>query len=144
MSKGPIPTAEVDSINGSIVIVSAASVKRRAKGLAASRSRPSTLILWVQMVQLEAGIWGRETPSNAAAIGVALALPRLRFPPQFLRRPNPLAQALPRQHAQLDLGHVQPAAAARCVVYLQPPGQPVRFFGRERLIQRGDVVRVQV
>ena len=53
-------------------------------------------------------------------------------------------QALPRQDAEFDFGHVQTTAVAWRVGELPTPGQPVGLLGGEGLLERGDLVRVQV
>src|SRR5512132_3417610 len=95
------------------------STARRARLTAAARSlkscrmwtsASSVLSCWVEVLELDAGIGGGEAPVDPAAGGIAGGLPGGDF--AFQRRPvgQPPVQALLGQHAQLDLGHVQPAA----------------------------------
>src|SRR5919205_344166 len=50
----------------------------------------------------------------------------------------------PRQHAQLDLRHVQPRPVLRRVMDLKPIRQALGLFGSERLIKAGRRMRVQL
>ena len=53
-------------------------------------------------------------------------------------------QALSSQHSDLYLRHIQPTAVFGCVVYLQPLSYTPRLRRLERLVQRGQPVRVEV
>ncbi len=55
-----------------------------------------------------------------------------------------MGQPLPRQHAQLDLGNIEPRSVLRCVVDLQPVREGFGLFRRKHLIERGWGVRIEV
>src|SRR6266508_4138872 len=61
------------------------------------------------MLELDAGIRGGEAPIDGAAGGVAVSLPGGDFALQCGPVGEATVQALLRQHAQLDLRHIQPA-----------------------------------
>src|SRR5512132_2922520 len=107
-------------------------------------SGPSVLNCRVEVLELDAGILGGEPPVHAAASRVAGRLPRGDLPREGHLVGQPPVQALPGQHTQLDLGHVQPAAVLGCVVQLQPVGQPLGLRRRERRVQRRRRVGVEV
>ena len=75
---------------------------------------------------------------------VPVDLPRLQLVEQCLHGLAPPVQVLASQHAQLDLGHVPPTAVLRGVMDLEPLGEPAGLLGRERRIQAGQLVRIQV
>jgi transposase-like protein len=116
------------------------------RGLKQERSTSSLSVVscGVEVLELDAGILGREAPVDPTTGAVAGRLPRRDLPLQ--RRPVAQApvQALPGQHGQLDLGHVQPAAVPGGVVQLQPVGQPPGLGRWERRIQRRRRVGVEV
>jgi hypothetical protein len=95
-------------------------------------------------MELNACIGRAEPPPHLDGAFVAVRLPGRHFPPQLLGRADPAAQALPAQHAQLDLRHVEPTAVLGRMVDLQPFGDPPRPRRLERLVQRRQLVRVQV
>src|SRR4051812_21133220 len=73
----------------------------------------STFNCRVEPAEFDAGVGGGELPVHLGGPFVALLLPRRYLALQArLVLDSPL-QALLGQHAQLDLGHVQPRAVAR-------------------------------
>jgi hypothetical protein len=54
------------------------------------------------------------------------------------------ARQVAAEGAQLDLGPVQPPAVLRRVVDLDPVGEALGLLGRERLLERGRGVDVEV
>jgi hypothetical protein len=73
-------------------------------------SSSSLLNCRVEVLELDAGILGREPPVDTPAASVARRLPRRDLPLQGRPVGQPPVQALLGQHRKLDLGHVQPAA----------------------------------
>src|SRR3954470_20543897 len=98
----------------------------------------------VKASELDPCIRRRETPPDLDAPLVPLLFPGGHLPLQLLPGLDPPGQALPGQHRQLDLRHVQPAPVLRRVVDLQLLGDPPGLLRRERLVERGQLVRVQV
>src|SRR5687768_2291685 len=72
----------------------------------------------VEVLELDAGVLGGEPPVDPTTGPVAGRLPRRDLPLQGRPVGQATVQALPGQHGQLDLGHVQPAAVPRGVVQL--------------------------
>src|SRR4051794_21316995 len=107
-------------------------------------SSPPILKYRVEASELDPCIRRRETPPDLDAPLVPLLFPGRHLPLQLLPGRDPPGQALPGQHRQLDLRHVQPAPVLRRVVDLQLLGDPPRLLRRERLVERGQLVRVQV
>src|SRR6266511_6098127 len=79
-------------------------------------SSPSVLNCRVEVLELDPGILGRETPVHPTTSSVAGRLPRRDLPLQGRPVGQAAVQALPGQHGKLDLGHVQPAAMLGGVV----------------------------
>src|SRR6266487_924689 len=104
----------------------------------------SALNCRIEVLELDPSILGGKAPVDPASGAVARRLPRCDLPLQGRPVGQPPVQALLRQHAQLDLGHVQPAPVLGRVVQLQPIGQPLRLGRLERLIQRRGRVGVEV
>ena len=69
-----------------------------------------------------------ERPVDAAAGGVAAPLPGGHFARQDRRLGGTAGQALTLQHADLDLGHVQPAGVRGSVMELDSAQQDRRAF----------------
>src|SRR6266536_3227697 len=107
-------------------------------------SSSSGLNCRVEVLELDPGILGREAPVDATTGSVACRLPGHDLPLQRQPIGHPPIQALLRQHAQPDLGHVQPAAMLGRVVQLEPVGQPLGLSRLERLVQRRRGVGVEV
>src|SRR5215207_995017 len=89
-------------------------------------------------------ILGCKAPLDLGARGVALVFQLLDLSPERLLVADPPVEALAAEDAQLDLGDVEPTAMLRRVMELQLPQYAPRLRGRERLIQRGRAVRVQI
>ena len=98
----------------------------------------------VDPVHLLAGVGHLEAPCDFHPGLVPRVLPRLDLGRQRRGVGDAPVQALPGQHAQLQLGHVQPRRVLRRVMKFQSRRQPPRLLRRERLVQRPDRVRVQV
>ena len=96
------------------------------------------------MVQLDPCISSGKAPVNDLARPVALFGPRADLLAQRLKVGYPPVQALPGQHAEFQLGHVQPTAVLRRVHQLQLVQQRSRLGGREALAQRRTAMRAQV
>jgi hypothetical protein len=90
---------------------------------------------WVEALELDPGIGRGEAPGDGGDGLVARPRPGPHLPRQ--RRPitEPPVQALAVQHAELELGQVEPTAVLGGGGQLQPVGQPFGL-GRERLIER--------
>jgi single-stranded DNA-binding protein len=102
-------------------------------------SGSSALSCWVEVPELDAGVLGREPPVDPTTGPVARRLPGRDLPLQGRPVGQAPIQALPSQHGQLDLGHVQPAAMPGRVVQLQLVGEPLGLGRWERLVQRRGV-----
>ena len=75
---------------------------------------------------------------------VALHLPRVDLVTQRVKVRDSARQALAGKHTELDLGHVEPAAVLGGVMERQAAQETVRLLGREGLVERRAVMRVQV
>src|SRR6266487_3098164 len=82
----------------------------------------SALNCRVEVLELDPSVLGREAPVDTTTGPVARHLPRGDLPLQGRPVGQPPVQALPGQHTQLDLGHVQPTAMLGRVMQLQPIG----------------------
>jgi hypothetical protein len=80
------------------------------RALPAAASSLSAVSCWVEVLELDAGVPGREPPVDPATGPVAGRLPRRDLPFQGRLIGQAAVQALLGQHGQLDLGHGQPAA----------------------------------
>src|SRR6266511_747439 len=112
-------------------LASRPGLARRSPRTGIATTSSSGLNCRVEVLELDPGILGREAPVDATTGSVACRLPGHDLPLQRQPISHPPIQALLRQHAQLDLGHVQPAAMLGCVVDLEPVGgaawpQPAR------------------
>lgn len=83
-------------------------------------------------------------PLDTGGIFVAVALPCVQFLPKQIYVPNPPGEALARHDIQLYLGDVQPAPMFGSVMDFQLFGDPVGFWSRKCLVQRGKGVGIQV
>ena len=70
--------------------------------------------------------------------------PRRHFSLQHRPVRDPAIQTLAGEHAELQLGHIQPGAVFGRVVDLQLVGHAFGLLGGERLIERGFVMGVQI
>jgi len=107
-------------------------------------SSSSALSCGVEVLELDAGVFGGEPPVDPTTGSVARCLPGGGLPLQGRPVGQPAVQALSGQHGQFDLGHVQPAAVLGRVVQLQLVGEPPGLGRWERRIQRGGGVGVEV
>jgi len=82
----------------------------RIDGTCVTTSSSSVLSCGVEVLELDAGVLGGEAPVDPATGPVACRLPGRDLPLQGRPISQAAVQALPGQHGQLDLGHVQPAA----------------------------------
>ncbi len=96
------------------------------------------------MLELDPRVSGGEAPVYGAPHRVAPLLPGGCLAAK--RRPvgDAPIQALPREHGEFDLGHVQPRAVLGCVVDLQLLRQSPGLLRVERLVERRRVVGVEV
>ena len=83
--------------------------------------------------QLPIGVLAGEVPLDGGAIGVAAFLPGVDLTGDGAQVRHPSIHALTREHADLNLGHVQPAGMLRGVVKLDPAQQARRRGGRAPL-----------
>ena len=97
-------------------------------------SSSAILNCWVKRFQLDARVIGSEAPVHSHHVPVALVLPGVNFPAQRLLIRNPAVQALPGQHSDFNLGHIQPTPMLGGVVNLQTFGDTPRFHRLERLV----------
>ena len=99
---------------------------------------------WVEPLEFDAGIGSSEAPIDGGGGGVAGGYPGGDL--ALHGRPGSRAaiQALALQYAQLDLGCVQPRPERRGVVDLQLVGQALGLDGRERLVEGGRGVGVEL
>src|SRR3954454_15310583 len=97
----------------------------------------------VEFTELDAGVLGSELPIGPCGGGVAAVLPGLDVALQ--RRPitHPVWQVA-AEGAQLDLGHVQPGSVLGRVVDLEPVSEALGLLGRERLVERGRRVDIEL
>ncbi len=95
-------------------------------------------------MQLAAGVIDGELPGDGGALLVASGLPGGDLGGEGVAVRDAAAEALAGEHRELHLGHVQPTAVDRGVVELQLAQDPPRLVRRERLVQRGRGVGVQV
>src|SRR5215210_4774825 len=111
--------------------------------LTSGPSALSALHYRVEFTELDAGVRGGELPIGPGSGGVAPVLPGLDVALQ--RRPvaDPVRQVA-AEGAQLNLGHVQPRAVLGGVVDLEPVGEALGLLGRERLVERGRGVGVEL
>ena len=82
------------------------------------------------MIQLDPCISGGKAPVHHLARPVALFGPPADLLEQRFKVGYPPLQVLPGQHAELQLGHVQPTAVLRRVHQLQLVRQRSRLGGR--------------
>src|SRR5438045_1571382 len=90
------------------------------------------------------GIFSRKAPFDLGASGVALRFQLLDFSLERFFLSDASVQTLTTEDAQLNLGDIQPTAMLRRVMKLQFAKYPPRLRGREGLVQRRCLVRVQV
>jgi hypothetical protein len=82
------------------------------------------------MSEFDSSVGRRELPAHLRGPVVSRLLPRRSLATQFRRRLDPLVQALPRQHAQLDLRHGSQPLFAR-FLGVSPKDRAVVGAGRQ-------------
>src|SRR6478609_8612142 len=107
-------------------------------------SRSTVLNYRVQLAELDASVRRGELPVYTDLALIPLLFPGRHLSAQLFATADAPVQTLPRQHAQLDLRHVQPTAMLGRVMDLQPLDDAPGLLRRERLVQRRRLVRVQV
>src|SRR5436305_195370 len=83
--------------------------QRRLVG-SAHPTTATTLKLWVEMPQANAGVGGGETPLHFGPFAISGLSPGQQLGVELFWPIDPSIQTLPRQHAELNLGNVQPAS----------------------------------
>ena len=81
------------------------------------------LRVWYAGIELPKGAPGisdAEHPPNSGSGSISLFRPVRRFPPQGLLIGDSTVKALPAEHADLDLDHVEPAGVLGREVELKP------------------------
>src|SRR5436305_5072254 len=87
--------------------------------LSSTGSGPSRLMRWVEMLELDASIFGGEAPVHPSCRPVPCLFPGGDLALERLRVGQPAVQALRRQDCQLDFRRVQPAPVLGRLVNLQ-------------------------
>lgn len=93
----------------------------------------------IEPFEFDASIRRAELPVDRADSLVAMLLPALNLPTELLDGGNVVGQTLPRQHAQFDLGNVEPAGMLGGVMDLQTLGQSFGLLRRGDLVERAGV-----
>ena len=96
------------------------------------------------MLELDASISCREAPINACGSSIAIGYPGHDLMLEHLRIGDASIEALPRQHAQLDLRDIEPTPMLRRVVELKTLGQPSCLGSGKGFIERRGTVRIQI
>src|SRR5581483_8402184 len=99
---------------------------------------------WVEMLELDARVRRREAPVDPVPSRVAVSYPGRDFLLDGSAVGQAAVQTLALPDAQLDLSDVEPTAVLGRVMDLQLVRQALRLRGRERLVQRGRRMRVQL
>ncbi len=82
----------------------------------------------IEAFEFDARIRRAKLPVHCADSLVTLILPLLRLLTEVFHGCNVVRQALPCQHAQFDLGNVEPACVLGGVMDLQPISQRFSLF----------------
>ena len=88
------------------------------------------------MAHFGAGLFGCEHPFDASPGRIALLLPGRGLGGQLFDTVDAAIKALGRQHADLDLHHVQPTGMLGDIVEFQSAQHPSGLLSRERLVER--------
>ena len=96
------------------------------------------------MAHFGAGLFGCEHPFDASPGGIALLLPGRGLGGQLFDTVDAAIKALGRQHADLDLHHVQPTGMLGDIVEFQSAQHPSGLLSRERLVERAGRVDRQI
>ncbi len=107
-------------------------------------SGPSRLSRGVEVLELDAGVGGSETPINRGRPGVALGLPGGDLTLQRGLGWDTAAQALTREDAELQLRDVEPTAVDRGGVECELVRQALGLGRWEGRVERARRVRVEV
>ena len=83
-------------------------------------------------------------PINRGDFIVTIRFPRGNLGAQYADFWDSSIQALDFQSTEFDLGDVEPAAVFGRMVDFETAGQAVRLFGREGLVERGQIVGVEI
>src|SRR5687768_13942229 len=95
-------------------------------------------------MQLAACVLDGELPADGGVLLVAGGLPGGDFSHEGVAVTDAAVEALAGEHRELQLGHVEPTAVDGGVVKLQLPADATSFSRRERLVEGGRGVGVQV
>ena len=96
------------------------------------------------MAHFGAGLFGCEHPFDASPGRIALLLPGGGLGGQLFDTVDAAIKALGRQHADLDLHHVQPTGMLGDIVEFQSAQHPSGLLSRERLVERAGRVDRQI
>jgi len=108
-------------------------------------SASSSLNLWVQSGQFDAGVGRLEMPIHPPLPLVGLPAPGRKLLLQLLQLPNPPPmQTLTNQGADLTLRHIQPTPMLRCINNLQPLHVSPRHLRLKHLIKRPPGVAIEI
>lgn len=98
----------------------------------------------IQFLQLDPGVFGCEAPVNERGAMISLEMPGLNPAALDLQVRDPANEGLTGEHAELQSGHVEPAALLVRVVNFQLVDLTSRLCRQECGVQLSDAVRVQV
>ena len=93
------------------------------------------LELWVESFKFCTGFSCGELPVYGFVCVVSLAVPLARLPLEGSHVGNAPVEALSGEHAEFDLGDVEPASVFWGVVDLEAVEQAARFVGREGAVE---------
>src|SRR4029450_12373437 len=83
-------------------------------------------------------------PVGACVVGIAAFAPCINFGGQGGGVGDASVETLTGEHGQLGLGQIEPASVLGGVVPLEALDDPARLGRRERFVERGSRVRVQI
>src|SRR5919199_6142952 len=113
------------------------------RSCSAACSALSAFHCWVEFTELDAGVRGRELPIGFDSGGIAPAPPSVDMALERCLVAHPVRQ-IGAEGAQLDFGHIQPRAVLGRVMDLETVGDALGLLGRERLVERGRGVGVEL
>ena len=85
-----------------------------------------------------------KAPVDGGTSLIAFLFERMDMSPQVSLIRDTLSQTTTAEHAQLDLGHVEPTAVYWSVVELQTLGDAPRFERLERIVERTELVGIEI
>ena len=85
-----------------------------------------------------------KAPVDGGTSLIAFLFERMDMSPQVSLIRDTLSQTTTAEHAQLDLGHVEPTAVYWSVVELQTLGDVPRFERLERIVERTELVGIEI